>query len=153
MNDSEQTRHLEMNENLDRALCRDFPNFFRDRHASKRETCMCYGFPGAGWEPIIREMAEAIEKLILEFPEEERQQYRAVQMKEKFGTLRAYIHGTEAMEKIADEAERRSRVICEECGKPGVLRAGRWVQTRCDEHAEGRAELKRSDDERMFFGR
>lgn len=59
---------------------------------------------------------------------------RASQVKEKFGTLRFYMTGsTDEMEAIITEAERRSAVTCEECGKPGKLVGGGWVYTRCRE--------------------
>lgn len=51
---------------LDNKLCEDFPLLFRDRHMSMQHTCMCWGFPGDGWEPIIREAATKLEPLIQE---------------------------------------------------------------------------------------
>ena len=39
-----------MKQELDEALCRDFPNLFRDRHGNMMTTCMCWGFEcGDGW--------------------------------------------------------------------------------------------------------
>jgi len=68
---------------------------------------------------------------------EEIPQVVAMQVKEKFGTLRFYynggddfIHGLETM------ADAMSAVTCEECGNPGVLRRGGWIRTLCDNHAE-----------------
>lgn len=123
-----------MNEKLDNQLCRDFPNLFGDRHASMRVTAMCWGFPGDGWEKIIREAAEKLEPLIeaykREHPDEEPP--RASQIKEKFGTLRFYLsHGTDEMFRIAEEAERKSERTCEDCGKRGTLRKGGWLRTQC----------------------
>ena len=43
-----------MRKDLDDALVRDFPLTFRDRNGGTRVTCMCWGFPGDGWEPLIR---------------------------------------------------------------------------------------------------
>lgn len=69
----------------------------------------------------------------------------AVQVKEKFGTLRFYVRGvhsrSEAIRNYIEFAEYFSSRICEVCGAPGKLRGGGWVQTLCDEHAheaEGR---------------
>jgi len=55
-----------MDQELDKKLVSDFPLLFRDRYADCRRTCMCWGFPGNGWEPLIRELAGKLEKLIKE---------------------------------------------------------------------------------------
>jgi len=56
-----------MKRELDEKLCKDFPNVFVDRHADMKETCMCWGFPGDGWEGIIRGVAEKLEPLIQQY--------------------------------------------------------------------------------------
>lgn len=44
-----------MNNELDEALCRDFPEIFVDRSGDMTKTAMCWGFScGDGWEPLIR---------------------------------------------------------------------------------------------------
>ena len=66
----------------------------------------------------------------------------AVQVKEKFGTLRFYYNGgDDEVRGIERMAESMSAVMCEECGSPGKTRSGGWIRTLCDEHAEGREEL------------
>lgn len=67
------------------------------------------------------------------------EQVVAIQVKEKFGTLRFYytggndyIRGLEAM------AESMTSVTCEDCGHPGKSRSTkekRWVRVLCDNHA------------------
>lgn len=126
-----------MREDLDQALVKDFPNLYRDRNGNMRTTAMCWGFPNDGWEPLLREASAKIEALILAYPEDQRPNFRALQVKEKFGTLRFYIRGDSQMQAIANEAERKSSSVCEECGAPGVLREGSWIRTTCDEHCEG----------------
>lgn len=63
----------------------------------------------------------------------------AVQVKEKFGTLRFYVDGgddcTRGMIRIA---EAMSGVMCEECGAPGRSTTSGWIQTLCEKHAEER---------------
>lgn len=59
-----------MKKELDEALCRDFPLLYRDRFASMRTTCMCWGFPGDGWEPLIRELSGKLETLIKKYIED-----------------------------------------------------------------------------------
>lgn len=73
-----------MRGNWDKALCKDFPKLYAQRGLSPRETCMCWGFScGDGWEPIIRRLSAKLEAAGAV----------AVQVKEKFGTLRFYIEG------------------------------------------------------------
>ena len=125
-----------MREDLDRKLCEDFPNLYGDRHADMQSTCMCWGFPGDGWEPLIRELSAKLEALIVEWKKEYPDaEYapRASQVKEKYGTLRFYMtSGTDAMYDLIDEAETKSEAICETCGQPGTLRTGGWWTVTCD---------------------
>ena len=61
------------------------------------------------------------------------------QVKEFLGGLRVYLnHYPDPMDSVVSEAEQDSYHMCEQCGGPGVLRAGSWLQTLCDEHAKGR---------------
>jgi hypothetical protein len=81
-----------------------------------------------GWWPIVEEVSEKIEAL--------RTDYVVVQIKEKFGSLRYYAHGTNSEEvaKLITDAEARSYLTCECCGNPGVLRdERRYVLTLCDD--------------------
>lgn len=55
-----------------------------------------------------------------------------VQVKEKFGTLRFYCGGTEAIDKYVRLAERLSSVTCEDCGKLGKANDSGWIRTQCD---------------------
>ena len=51
-----------MNEKLDSRLVEQFPKLFRDRYASMRETCMCWGFEhGDGWYNIIHALCANIQ--------------------------------------------------------------------------------------------
>jgi hypothetical protein len=72
--------------------------------------------------------------------------FSALQIKEKYGTLRFYWTGRLSKEAEArvdeaiDLAEARSACTCELCGEEGRLhRKGGWLMTRCAAHAEGRA--------------
>lgn len=69
----------------------------------------------------------------------------AVQVKEKFGTLRFYIDGgDETINALTSMAESMSARTCEKCGAPGKLRGKTWLYTACDEHTE---ECDKFDDE------
>src|ERR1019366_2136722 len=130
-----------MKKELDDALCRDFPLTFRDRRASVRSTCMCWGFDcDEGWEPIIRRASEKIErilgKMVVQNVANENMP-RASQVKEKYGTLRFYFDcGTDEIYDILHEAEKKSETTCEECGGVGKLRGKGWYVTLCDSCAE-----------------
>lgn len=103
-----------------------------------------FGFEcSAGWHAVISKLCLGIEKLIVAMPEAERFQeeapgellYGVAQVKEKFGTLRFYMHcESEGMTALIDAAEGESAKTCETCGKPGVLRTDRyWIYTSCDD--------------------
>jgi hypothetical protein len=56
----------------------------------------------------------------------------ASQVKEKFGTLRFYVHNeTKEISDIIDKAEALSEETCELCGQTGKLIAKGWCRTLC----------------------
>jgi len=137
-----------MRPELDAALVRDFPRLYRDRHGDARETSMCWGFPGDGWEPLIRRLSEKLEPLAREFG------LRASQVKEKFGALRFYVRSADGVRKLPASisgvvraavkvAEEESARTCEHCGAAGSTRTvGSCWLTLCD------ACLEREQDRR-----
>ena len=124
-----------MKPELDEKLCQDFPNLYRERHGSANNTSMCWGFDiQDGWYDLLYEVSAKLEALILQLPEEERKEYCAAQVKEKFGALRLYLEsGTKEMYELVRAAETKSANVCEECGQLGVRRSGGWIKTRCDD--------------------
>ena len=61
----------------------------------------------------------------------------AVQVKEKFGTLRFYYHGgDDVIDGMVGMAESMSAVTCEECGNPGTVTKGGWIRTLCETHTK-----------------
>lgn len=127
-----------MKKELDEALCKDFPQLYRDRCGDMRNTCMCWGFEcGDGWEQIIRSLSAVLSAQIKNLPskyDETRDRFRASQVKEKFGTLRFYMsYETEEMYGAISMAEEMSAITCEVCGKPGKLYNDGWCVTRCEE--------------------
>lgn len=61
----------------------------------------------------------------------------AVQVKEKFGTLRFYVdRATDAQYNYIDFAEFMSARTCEICGDHGQTYPIGWYQTLCDKHAD-----------------
>lgn len=125
-----------MKKELDEKLVKEFPNLYRDRYGKMSETCMCWGFEcGDGWYQIIYDTSAKLEALILQLPEEEREHYKASQVKEKFGGLRIYLSSsTDEMDKLVGTAEDLSYQICEGCGKPGQCYEDnpKWCRTHCE---------------------
>jgi len=142
-----------MRPELDAALVRDFPHLYLDRHGDTRETRMCDGFPGDGWEPLIRRLSEKLEPIARETG------LRAVQVKEKFGDLRVYVRGADGARKLPAAisgavraairaAEEESSRTCEHCGAAGSTRKieGWWATlcaACCEREQARRAERKR----------
>ena len=63
------------------------------------------------------------------------------QVKEKFGTLRFYHPGKEAIDRYVRLAERLSSVTCEECGKRGAPNDSGWIRTQCNDCHNRRTRL------------
>ncbi|MDE2259969.1 MAG: hypothetical protein KGK17_06575 [Betaproteobacteria bacterium] len=149
-----------MNEQNTQMLYQDFPALYRDAGKSMKETCMCWGFScGDGWYPLVYQLSAQIEveaqRLGLD-PQTEAWP-RALQVKEKFGTLRFYVSmddssehrytleqfgqmkslrpvaGIESVQALISEAEEKSATICEHCGAPGTFRQGGWCRTLCED--------------------
>lgn len=86
-----------------------------------------------GWYNIIHNLSYCINSLLMQIPEEEREDYYVVQIKEKFGGLRWYMNDeTKEMTEHIQKAEDMSYKVCETCGKPGEPRKGGWIKTLCD---------------------
>jgi len=59
------------------------------------------------------------------------------QIKEKFGTLRMYLSvSTDKQQDYVTAAEKASHVVCEQCGRYGVMRGKHWFYVACDDHAK-----------------
>lgn len=152
-----------MREELDQQLCEKYPEIFEDRNADMRETAMCWGFAcGDGWYNIINQLCANIQhytdwqnqnaaKGYTQYKQVP--QLKAVQVKEKFGTLRFYSEGgDDHIFGMIRMAEAMSAVTCEECGAPGEQRHGGWVRTLCDRH-EAERQRKMQEREREHVQR
>ena len=150
-----------MRDELDTLLCDRYPKIFAERHSSKMETCMCWGFEhGDGWFDIINALCANIQHYIdwshkdIEFdikwneenPDDQREvrdpvpQVVAIQVKEKFGTLRFYYQGgDDYIDGMVRMAEAMTELTCEVCGKPGTQTDGGWIRTLCEEHMKKEA--------------
>ncbi len=92
-----------------------------------------------GWFAIIDRLSQSCEKEIDDLIAQgvaKESWLRIAQIKEKFGGLRFYIHGT-VSDELRAQIEHAEFVesfrICEQCGGPGEVRQSRrWSHTFCD---------------------
>lgn len=79
-------------------------------------------------------MIEEINQEYLKMNEEARNDFRIIQIKEKYGSLRFYVSfATEKMYEIIDKYERISEKTCIRCGKPAKWISTGWISPYCDE--------------------
>ena len=131
-----------MNKLLDDYLCKKYPKIFSERNKSMKETCMCWGFEcDEGWFTLIDNLCQAIQFRIdnpgyNQDGEIEIQQVVALQVKEKYGTLRFYFAGgNDEIRGMVSIAEYLSGSICEVCGKMDetIGKTKGWIKTICFE--------------------
>ncbi len=129
---------IKMKNELDTALCAKYPKIFGDRNKPMNETAMCWGFCcGEGWYNIIDQLCDNIQSHIDWQAKQGKDipQVVAMQVKEKFGTLRFYYNGgDDVIDGMVRMAESMSAVTCEECGAPGTTGGQGWITTRCETH-------------------
>jgi hypothetical protein len=90
-----------------------------------------------GWRPVLERLLERLESEIAAQPIGERDRFRIVQIKEKFGRLTIYLdaESTPAMRAAIDEAGEVSTRTCEVCGARGELQQRNgWWAPRCKQH-------------------
>lgn len=92
---------------------------------------------GPGWTGLVERLFAAIDETLVSGPAEERAAFAISDVKEKYGSLRVYHNGGDAVDSLVADAEAESLRTCDRCGRPGVLRQGAWLSVRCDEHGEG----------------
>lgn len=83
------------------------------------------------------ELLDNLESMIKVYEKRVIGQIEAVQVKEKFGSLRFYIYGdsNDRIDAFIDFAESISESTCEICGKYGAAKDGAWIKVRCDDCA------------------
>lgn len=149
---------------LEKQLKEKYPLLFSDLHNKKvnmQQTCMVWGLEcNDGWYQILDDLGSKLEPLIEKYRQEEIDENgegnseepvfypKALQVKEKFGSLRFYMTGeTEEMSELISDAEDKSYKTCENCGKPSVEQTeGSWVYTLCQECRDDMQ--RRRDDQR-----
>jgi hypothetical protein len=114
---------------LEQRLIKAYSGLYRDVSKLPSESLMCFGFEcGDGWFNILDRLSKALTDLD--------EDVVAVQVKEKYGTLRFYITGGSIIaDNLIDRAEIESARTCEACGESGKMRnVGHWLRTLCIEH-------------------
>jgi len=124
-----------MNKKLTDSLLKKYPVVFGQHKLPMTDTAMCWGFScGNGWYDIIDSLAFLIQRENEKLKENgENITIQAVQVKEKYGTLRFYTnYSTDYIDGAISMAEAMSGLICEECGSTdGVTQTTGWIRTLC----------------------
>ena len=128
-----------MRKELQEKLYESYPILYSERNMDMRNSLMCFGFCcGSGWYDILDRLSKKIEGY--NHTAKKPKQIRAVQVKEKLGTLRFYCGPTtDEVDGWIRDAEQETARTCEVCGKPGELVKGGWLFTLCDEHDKDRS--------------
>ena len=115
-----------MNKENTNRLTKEFPDLYSDVNKSPIAGLMCFGFEcGDGWFELIYKLSKEISKCD--------PTVRAIQVKEKYGTLRFYVWGGEdEIYELIEQAKLKSAKTCEVCGMPGSLRGKSWLVTLCE---------------------
>jgi hypothetical protein len=98
---------------------------------------------GDGWFDILLRASIELESQIRTYPKEVRDDIVALQVKEKYGSLRFYLsYYSEELDEIVQRVESQSACTCETCGKPGKVRGSIWLYTACEEHVREQDRLQ-----------
>lgn len=135
-----------MNKTLDNFLCEAYPRIFIERSNTVYESCMGRGFDcGNGWMPLINSLCYNIQQHIDSHNEWVKKygkkkdkpipQFVALQVKEKFGSLRIYYQGgDDYCRGLVDMSAIWSWSTCEICGNGGKRLVGHtkgWIGSIC----------------------
>jgi hypothetical protein len=126
-----------MSPELENKLVAEFPGMFRGLHdGDPKETLLCFGLEvGDGWFDLLHKLCTDIQAT------NPGKDFRAVQVKEKFGGLRFYVtSATKEVHDLIDKAEEKSYSTCEACGAAGVEFESThgWINTLCSKCMEAR---------------
>ena len=168
-----------MKQELELQLVEKYPDFFRGRDEPLTQSLMAFGCEcGDGWYELIETFCKFVKSTLkhagfVELKEEYRTgehkghthapyidpDFKFMQVKEKFGTLRLYyslqqpddpnkhMFNEESIDSRYDQVwgavhaydnytDYLSGRTCEKCGNPGKLYTSGWYRTLCLEHAE-----------------
>jgi len=112
-------------------LYKRYPKIFGQKDLPLTQTAMCWGIEcGKGWFFLIDQLCSQLQ---FDIDRNNEPQIEAVQVKEKFGSLRFYTNGvTDRQDGMIDLACSMSNYICEACGSTEkVTQSKGWITTRC----------------------
>lgn len=120
-----------MREDLQDQLYKKYPKLFAQKDLDKTKTAMCWGIAiGNGWFKLMDDMCNEVQT----YCDNNNIQIEFVQVKQKFGGLRAYFFsGNEILQNIVLKHEKKSSYICECCGCNEKTKAtnGRYIEILC----------------------
>ena len=126
-----------MKKELQDKLYENYPKIFRQKDLSMHETCMNWGIcTGDGWYTIIDALCSSLQ---FNIDYNKQPQIEAVQVKEKYSTLRFYVQGATAEQyAVISFVEAFSSKVCEECGTMNNVTQNKdgWMQTLCNDCRE-----------------
>lgn len=118
-------------------IIKKYPRVFGEPPFDMKQTLIGFGFEvGDGWLPLLEKLSDEIDKIL---ERDNIQDFRVVQVKEKFGSLCYYTRGTsnEEIRNLISEAEDEARKTCELCGEPAKINAERYSYAiRCEVHSK-----------------
>lgn len=126
-----------MSPELERQLVEKYPKLFAGYGAPPNWSPMAFGFEcGDGWFDLLDTLCAQLSQSDPS-GKEGAEPITALQVKEKYGTLRFYVGpATDEAFAVIDFAEALSARICETCGNKGRTRGTGWLKTLCDACAE-----------------
>jgi hypothetical protein len=128
-----------MHKELEEKLTRRWPAWF-NMGGGPRHTLMLFALQhGDSWFHIVRRLCGQLGPFVREFERRAGERFEVLEVKQKLGSLRFCPgHRPDAIRDCIEAAQEEPLRTCEMCGQPGQPRSGGWIQTLCDEHAEGR---------------
>lgn len=147
-----------MNKENTKKLFNNFPALYRGR---SERGCMHDFSCGDGWFDLVYKLSEDIEKEAYRVGSKPTDTIwpRALQVKEKWGTLSFYLRtkgdekdedsdemevnmqgcmisispvaSNEKIRELVTEASRKSAYTCEDCGEPGEMKRVGWMRVTC----------------------
>lgn len=96
-----------------------------------------------GWrEKFGEQWAEEISQYISTLSKKEQENFRILQLKEKFGVFTQYFsHYSESLTNIINKYEQLSKNTCCECGAPATHISTDWICPWCKQHAPEGSQL------------
>jgi len=134
-----------MSPELEQQLVERYPRLFADYGAPPDKSLMAFGFEcGGGWFDLLDTLCAQLSKLKPAGEDGDPLSLAALQVKEKYDTLRFYL-GACSDEALAlvEFAEAMSAKVCEVCGNRGRPRGTTWLKTLCNScaHEQGYADM------------